>query len=71
MAEKGIGDDFGIGSDESYSVLEVVAMFGKEVELLPERQGNRLTAELKTEKTKALGWRPIGSLKKYIQEMAS
>ena len=70
VAEKGSGDDFGIGSDESYSVLDVVAMFGKDVEWLPERQGNRLTAELKTENTKALGWRPVGSLKKHIQEMA-
>ena len=68
VAEKGSGDDFGIGSDQSYSVLDVVAMFDKEVEWLPERQGNRFTAELKTEKTKALGWNPIGSLKKYIEE---
>ena len=68
VAEKGIGDDFGIGAEESYSVLDVVAMFGKAVEWLPERQGNRLTAELKAGKTRALGWHPVGSLKKYIQE---
>jgi len=69
VAEKGIGDDFGIGADESYSVLEVVAMFGKDVKWLPKRQGNRLIAELKTAKTKALGWRPLGSLKNHIQEI--
>lgn len=68
VAEKGNGDDFGIGSDESFSVLEVVDMFDKQVEWLPERQGNRFFSELKTEKTKALGWRPIKSLKKYIEE---
>ena len=68
VAEKGSGDDFGIGSDQSYSVLDVVAMFGKKVEWLPERQGNRLTAELKTEKTKALGWSPSRSLKQYLQD---
>ena len=68
VAEKGSGDDFGIGSDQSYSVLDVVAMFGKKIEWLPERQGNRLTAELKTEKTKALGWSPVESLKKYIEK---
>ena len=68
VAEKGSGDDFGIGSDQSYSVLEVVAMFGKKVEWLPKRQGNRLTAELKTEKTKVLGWSPVASLKKYIEK---
>jgi UDP-glucose 4-epimerase len=66
IAEKGFGDDFGIGSDESFSILDVVEMFGKKVEWLPERQGNRLTALLKTEKTKALGWRPKSSLRKYI-----
>lgn len=69
VAEKGSGDDFGIGADESYSVLEVVAMFGKDVKWLPKRQGNRLIAELKTAKTKALGWRPLGSLKNHIQEI--
>ena len=71
VAEKGSGDDFGIGAKESYSVLDVVGMFAKKVEWLPERQGNRLTAELKTGKTKTLGWLPTHSLKKYIQEKNS
>ena len=68
VAEKGQGDDFGIGADESYSILDVVKMFGKEIEWLPERQGNRFTAALKTKKTKELGWRPIYSLKEHLYD---
>jgi UDP-glucose 4-epimerase len=68
VAEKGAGDDYGIGSDESFSILDVVKMFGKDVEWLPERRGNRLSAILKTEKTKNLGWKPSFDLVKYIQD---
>ena len=68
VAEKGQGDDFGIAADESYSILDVVKMFGKEIEWLPERQGNRFTAALKTKKTKELGWRPIYSLKEHLYD---
>lgn len=68
VAEKGAGDDYGIGSDESYSILDVVKIFGKDIEWLPERRGNRLNAILKTEKTKNLGWKPLFDLAKYIQD---
>lgn len=68
VAEKGAGDDYGIGSDESYSILDVVKIFGKDIEWLPERRGNRLSAILKTEKTKNLGWKPSFNLAKYIQD---
>jgi len=64
----GSGDGYGIGSDEAYSILDVVKMFGKKPKFLPEKLGNRQNAELITEKTKALGWRPKRSLKKYIEE---
>ncbi len=66
IAERGSGDDYGIGSNESFTILEVVEFFKKKVHWLPERKGNRLSAELRTEKTKALGWEPRGSLEKYI-----
>lgn len=68
IGEKGNGDGYGIGSDESYSVLDVVKFFGLEVEWLEERRGNRMSADLITSKTKALGWKPKVILKEYIKE---
>jgi UDP-glucose 4-epimerase len=66
IGEHGNGDGYGIGSDESFSVLEVAKMFNGEIEMLPERKGNRMTGEVVTEKTKALGWKPKHNLKTYI-----
>ena len=66
IGEHGNGDGYGIGSDESFSVLEVAKMFNGEIEMLPERKGNRMTGEVVTEKTKALGWNPKHNLKTYI-----
>ena len=34
----GRGDGVCIGSDESFSILEIANMFGGEIEMLPERQ---------------------------------
>ncbi len=72
----GYGDEFGIGSDEAFTILEVAQMFlgmnideaikkGKVV-MLPERRGNRMTAEVITDKTKYLGWKPKKHLKDWI-----
>lgn len=62
----GEGDGYGIGSDESYSVLEVAKMLNDDIEMLPERKGNRMTGQVVTDKTKELGWSPLHSLEKYI-----
>ena len=51
VGERGSGDEFGIGSPKAYTIKEVAEMFGGEIEMLPERPGNRLTAEVLTEKT--------------------
>ena len=66
IAEKGEGDEYGIGAKESYSILEIAEFFGCDVELLPERRGNRLTADVLTEKTKKLGWVQKYDLKDFI-----
>ena len=69
IGEQGKGDGYGIGSDKSYSILEVAKMFGGEIEMLPERKGNRMTGKVITEKTKSLGWQPIHNLEDYINEI--
>ncbi len=67
VGENGLGDDFGIGSPEAYTVLEIANLFGGKISMLPERPGNRMSAEVITEKTEALGWLPKKSIKDYIQ----
>ena len=68
VGEQGYGDEFGIGSPDAYTILEIAQMFGGEVIMLPERKGNRMTADVVTSKTEALGWKPTKSIIDYIRE---
>ena len=64
---KGYGDDYGIGSPDSFTILETAKMFGGKIKMLPERPGNRMSADVVTEKTKSLGWAPKWSIDEYIK----
>ncbi len=66
VGENGFGDEFGIGSPEAFTILEIAEMFGGQIEMLPERKGNRMTADVVTEKTRSLGWLPTQNIKDYI-----
>ena len=65
---EGYGDEYGIGAEEEISVEELAKLFNKEIAFLPERKGNRLAAELKTKKTKSLGWTQSKKIKEHIKE---
>lgn len=67
VGENGYGDEFGIGSPEAFSVLEIAKMFGGEIQMLPERKGNRMTADVISAKTEALGWSPKKTILEYIE----
>jgi len=69
VGENGYGDEFGIGSDEAFSILEVAQMYGGEIQMLPERRGNRMGADVLSEKTKALGWKATRRLKDYLEQL--
>ena len=69
VGENGYGDEFGIGSPESFTILEVAELFGGKIEMLPERKGNRMTADVVTDKTQALGWSPKRRLADYIAHL--
>lgn len=70
VGERGEGDEYGLGAQESLSILEVAEMFGGEIEMLPERQGNRMDATLDTTKARALGWSQKHKLADYIKEIS-
>ena len=69
VGEKGYGDEFGIGTQDSYTIKEIAEMFGGSIQILPERKGNRMTADVMTAKTKALGWNPTRDISKYIENL--
>ncbi len=67
VGEKGYGDEYGLGNERSYSILEVATQFGGDVIFLPKRAANRMMSGLDTSKANALGWNPKQSLETYIQ----
>nr|BCN19445.1 dTDP-L-rhamnose 4-epimerase [Vibrio metoecus] len=69
VGEKGLGDEFGIGSKEAYTINEIAQIFGGNTEMLPPRKGNRMTAEVISSRTEALGWSAQKSVKAYIQAL--
>lgn len=71
VGETGSGDEFGLGNDRAYSILEVARLFSDDIIMLPKRQGNRMQSALHTENSVALGWRAKRSLEEYIREFTS
>jgi UDP-glucose 4-epimerase len=69
VGENGYGDEFGIGGPEAYSIKEIAQMFGGKIVMLPERKGNRMTADVITSKTEALGWKATKTVKEFIDEL--
>lgn len=67
IGEKGEGGDYGLGAEESFSVVEVATLFGGEIDMLPARAGNRMDSTLDTTKARALGWSATHKLGDYIR----
>lgn len=71
VAEKGEGDDFGLGNERDYSILEIAELFGAPVHMTPEVPGNRMKGHIDTSKIAALGWRAAGSVEDYIRSIVA
>jgi UDP-glucose 4-epimerase len=69
VGEKGEGDEFGLGAEESYSILEIAQMFNAKIEMRPEVKGNRMIAKLDVTKSHELGWRAKRRLSEYIRNV--
>lgn len=70
IGEKGQGDEYGIGSPESFSILEIAKMFTDNITMLPERKGNRMDSFLDTSRIeKEFGWKPKHSVREYIASL--
>ena len=51
IGQNGHGDEYGIGSPDSFTVKQVAEMFGQSIDYLEPRKGNRMSAKVLTEKT--------------------
>ena len=70
VGKRGNGDDYGIGSPESFSILEIAKMFNaNQIQMIPERPGNRMEADLITQKIQDLGWEPKNKIFNYIEHI--
>ncbi|RJR13832.1 NAD-dependent epimerase/dehydratase family protein [Candidatus Parcubacteria bacterium] len=71
VGEKGEGDDYGLGNEKDYSILEIARMFGGTIEMLPEVKGNRMQGFIDTTKSRSLGWHAEHSIEDYIREITT
>lgn len=71
VGEKADGDDFGIGDEHAYTIMELARMFGGEVKMTPMRRGNRMDSAIDTSKVRELGWNPKHSLEEYVRDIKS
>ena len=79
IGKNGYGDEFGIGNEKFFSIIEVAELFldmpleealkKEKIIMLPGRRGNRMSAEVVTDKTKALGWKCKYKLEDYIKKL--
>ena len=68
VAKKGKGDGYGIGSEKSYSIIDIVKILGKKPKYYVSNKGNRMSATVKSHLTKKLGWRAKVSLEDYLKK---
>lgn len=70
IGEGGQGDEYGIGSPESFPILELAKMFSDNITMLPERKGNRMDSVVDTSKVeREFGWKPKHSVREYIDSI--
>ena len=68
VTENAVGDLYGIGSDDSYTVMQVAEMISDNIEFSLEKKGNRTGALVENSKLKALGWSPNFNLQEYVDD---
>lgn len=69
VGEKGEGDDYGLGAEDGYSIIDIAKAFGGEVTMLPERKGNRMSASIDLARSKnELGWRAEKKIVDHIKK---
>lgn len=72
VGENGEGDDYGLGAEEGFNILEIAKMFESEIVMLPERKGNRMNSTVDVSRAlHELNWKAEKSIKDYIKDFIS
>jgi UDP-glucose 4-epimerase len=66
VALKGNGDNYCIGSDESFSIIQVAKMLKMKISYTKAKKGNRKESKINKVKLKKLGWVAKNKLKNYL-----
>src|SRR5262249_22527826 len=66
--QKGEGDDYALGVNESYSVLEIAEAFGGPIEIVEGYAGRAESANDPTKAREELGWEPTVDVMDYIRD---
>jgi UDP-glucose 4-epimerase len=69
VGDHGEGDEFGIGVEEKFTLLEVAQMFGGEIEMLPATKTTRSGSVVDSSKVRTLGWEPKWHLPDYVKKL--
>lgn len=70
VGERGEGDDYGLGAEAAYSILDIAKMFGTDIAMLPERKGNRMDSSIDLARSKnELGWEATMRIEDYIRSL--
>ena len=70
VGEQGQGDEYGLGSHESNTMLDIAKMFTDNIVMLPERPGNRMESVCDTSRVeKEFGWKPEYTVREYIESL--
>jgi len=64
--EKGSGDGYCLGTEKTYSVMDIANLFGGKIEMLPEKRGDRISSTIDLSKMNDLGWSAKHKLEDYI-----
>lgn len=67
VGKNGVGDDYGIGSNKSYSIIDLANLLKMKYKLIQPKKGNRMDAKLKTKKLINLGWQEKHNLASYLK----
>lgn len=68
VGNRGEGDNFGIGANQSYTIIQLAKMIGLPIKFLSAKAGNRMHGTLKISKIKKLGWIQQYNLRDYIKK---
>jgi UDP-glucose 4-epimerase len=71
VGEKGEGEEYGLGDERQYSILDIAKFFGGEVVMAPEKAGNRMQSTVDVTKSKQLGWSATRSIEDYIRSIVA